>query len=254
MQRNAILVVFCLVFLLLPVWPPHVWWRWQEDSEIDYVERLLKLRNELSAERQAWTGAKTDAERIPDVGGDRGMEFFIVLGAIAAAIGSFWMGERTGAATASREILESFKVTLNLKSSSDAARTIDQSLTSQRSRREKSFSIGMALATVGVGEGAEMQSEMDAPAPDEAIVRMRRRDLEDVAWLADYGLRVWTAPRDNIVRSSERLEKERAQQMSSILDAFERKVAPPLSKTAEERDDRFSSHEDRMKRIWEYYG
>jgi hypothetical protein len=85
---------------------------------------------------------------------------------------------------------------------------------------------------------------------------MSRDDLNSIAWLADYGLRVWTMPRDNGIRSGERLSKERADKMTSALDTFERRIAPLLSETEEEkqRDEyRFFSSEDRMKRMWEYY-
>jgi hypothetical protein len=60
-------------------------------------------------------------------------------------------------------------------------------------------------------------------------------------------------PRDNGVRHGERLTKDLAEQMSNALDAFERKLAPWPSETEDERERRFASYEDRMKRIWEYY-
>jgi hypothetical protein len=60
-------------------------------------------------------------------------------------------------------------------------------------------------------------------------------------------------PRDNGVRRGERLPKDRAQQMSSALDSFEMKLAPWPSETEYEKEQRFGSYEDRMKRMWEYY-
>jgi hypothetical protein len=85
------------------------------------------------------------------------------------------------------------------------------------------------------------------------MIRMNRKDLESIAWLADYGFRVWTMPHDNGVRRGERLPKDRAQQMSDALASFERKLVPWPSETENEKERRFGSYEDRMKRMWEYY-
>jgi hypothetical protein len=60
-------------------------------------------------------------------------------------------------------------------------------------------------------------------------------------------------PHDNGVRHGERLTMDLAEQMSSVLDTFERKLAPWLSETEDERERRFASYEDRRKRIWECY-
>lgn len=92
--------------------------------------------------------------------------------------------------------------------------------------------------------------------PGEAPIIMSDTELFDIAWLADYGLRTWTNPLNAGMRSGERLPKDRAEKLSSLLDSFERKIAlsnwPSESKTHEET--RFANYEDRMKRLWEYYG
>jgi hypothetical protein len=49
---------------------------------------------------------------------------------------------------------------------------------------------------------------------------MNRKDLENIAWLADFGLRVWTMPRDNGVRHGE-------QQMVSAVEFIRDENLPP---------------------------
>jgi hypothetical protein len=51
-----------------------------------------------------------------------------------------------------------------------------------------------ALAKVGLAVGTKLQYKWDAPKAGELLVRMNRNDLEDIAWLADFGLPVWIMP------------------------------------------------------------
>jgi hypothetical protein len=152
------------------------------------------------------------------------------------AWGLIRIGVRIGAARASRYIVDGFAQALDLKSTAKELDGTNQCLTLQRpwhsvvgfqeshERILRSAAIGEALAKLGLEAGAEMQSAWNAPKPDESLVRMKKSDLKDIGWLADYGLRVWTMPRDNGVRHSERLTKDLA-----------------------------DSYENRMKRIFEYY-
>jgi hypothetical protein len=61
-------------------------------------------------------------------------------------------------------------------------------------------------------------------------------------------------PSNNEVRVGDRLPRERAEILSDLLDKFERNVADWVSETEDEREMRFSNHEDRIKRMWENYG
>ena len=118
-------------------------------------------------------------------------------------------------------------------------------------REERSSAIGEALAKAGLSQGAEFQRAWEAPKPAEVAVTMNRQELHRIAWLADYGLRAWTMRSNNeIRRHHDRLPRERAEILSVLLDKFERKVADWLSETEDEREMRFSNHEDRMKRMW----
>jgi hypothetical protein len=51
-------------------------------------------------------------------------------------------------------------------------------------------------------------------------VIMKRTELEDVAWLADYGLRVWIAPGDAPLRCGEKLTYEKAQALGRYAGDF----------------------------------
>jgi hypothetical protein len=176
--------------------------------------------------------------------------------AISALIawGLIRIGVRIGAARASRYIVGGFAEALGLKSTAQEMDETSQCLSVQRpwhsvvdfqeshERIMRSAAIGEALAQVGLAAGVEMHQ----PKPGESLVKMNRKDLESIAWLADYGLRVWTMPRDNGVRHGERLTKDLAEQMSDALDKFERKLTPWSSETEDERERRFASNEDRM--------
>lgn len=80
--------------------------------------------------------------------------------------------------------------------------------------------IGSALFHLGVDEGALHQTKITTKKENEADVRMDRKALNDVAWLADYGFRVWIAGNENEFRIGERLNKDVAETMMNELETF----------------------------------
>jgi hypothetical protein len=113
--------------------------------------------------------------------------------------------------------------------------------------------IGSALADVAEMYGFAGGRECDAPKDGELSVIMKKEDLSRIAWLADYGLRVWVHPSNNHFRCGDRLTKNEAQKLSNLLDDFDRKTCDPFNETEIERDMRFASWENRMKQMWENY-
>lgn len=102
-----------------------------------------------------------------------------------------------------------------------------------------------------------------APQKDEAslirqsgivAVAMSHDDLMTIAWLADYGFRVWIEPGENQFRRGERFAQGRAELLADLLDHFDRKIVPNLlADTEQDKERRFVSHENRMKSIWDCY-
>jgi hypothetical protein len=106
------------------------------------------------------------------------------------AWGLIRIGVRIGAARASRYIVGGFAEALGLKSATKKMDETSQCLSIQRpwhsvvdfqeshERIMRSAAIGEALAQVGLAAAAEMH----APKPGESLVRMNRKDLENIAW------------------------------------------------------------------------
>jgi len=89
-----------------------------------------------------------------------------------------------------------------------------------------------------------LQAHIGAPKGDESSVTMKTTEFEDVAWLADSGLRVWISPHDERLRRGERLTYEKAETLANLLDKFERRIVPELLIEPEsERESRFATHE-----------
>ena len=89
---------------------------------------------------------------------------------------------------------------------------------------------------------------------NEATITMRKVDLDTISWLADWGLRFWTYRPAIALRSGAQLPYDRAEEYSALLDAFERKSVPNLLLESEEdKEQRFTSHENRFKNLWDWY-
>jgi hypothetical protein len=192
----------------------------------------------------------------------------MVLSLIAVAVLAAWflymIGFRNGQSDASRFIVEGFSFQVDPKSHSAKFKEINECLGGVNSlkassgwalRELRSIDLGRALAKAATSHGIEIQQEWAAPKPGEISVTMRQQELDDIAWLADYGLRVWTKRGDHTIRYGDRLPRERAEGLSKLLDKFEDQAASwGLSETQGHKEGRFNSYEDRMKRIWEEYG
>jgi hypothetical protein len=79
------------------------------------------------------------------------------------------------------------------------------------------------------------------PASDEGTLTMRKADLDVVAWLADWGLRLWIYRPAIAMRSGAQLPCDRAEQYTALLDAFERKSVPNLLLESEEDKEQWIS-------------
>jgi hypothetical protein len=84
---------------------------------------------------------------------------------------------------------------------------------------------------------------------------MNRNDLEWAARLADTGFRIWISPSDVSFRGGDRLTKEKAENLASILDMFDRKIVKSLFIEGDvETDPRFLAYENRIKDILFAFG
>jgi len=93
------------------------------------------------------------------------------------------------------------------------------------------------------------------PKTEESSITMNRKELEDVAWLADTGLRIWISPADQPLRYGERLTYEKAEALANVLGTFERKIAFGFTRESEdEKERRFTSSLNRLQRVWGAYG
>jgi hypothetical protein len=90
--------------------------------------------------------------------------------------------------------------------------------------------------------------------PDEIAVSLPKEELDTLAWLADYGFRLVTAHSDSYRRTFDQIPYRQAAGYASLIDKFERNSVPNL--LAEHEDDkerRFTSHENRMHTLWTCY-
>jgi hypothetical protein len=122
-------------------------------------------------------------------------------------------------------------------------------------KENRTREIGSALYSLSNLTGQLQEASMRGKDDHEADVRTDRAALRDVAWLADYGFRVWIAPNDNNFRVGERLDRSVAERMANELEVFERRIEIDrwTEETEEEKEMRFSGSENRMKLIWEAY-
>ena len=114
--------------------------------------------------------------------------------------------------------------------------------------------IGRTLGEIGSYSGQLLEQEMRRPKKDEAEVRMKREDLEQIAWLADQGYRLHIDPCYEGLRSGERFSKEEAQLAARRLDDFDRDLVEDLLLEApEDKEWRFTRYENRIKdQVWFY--
>ena len=194
--------------------------------------------------------------------------FLTILILSLAVWGLIQIGIRIGGVRAARHIAEGLIAHLNLKlgevnregvSTNEIAtrlavlHRIDLFFEGVGVREIRMREIGSALADVAEMHGFAGGRECDAPKAGELSVIMKKEDLSDIAWLADYGLRVWINPSNDYFRGGDRLTKDEAQKLSNLLDDFDRKTYDPFNETEIERDMRFESWENRMKQMWENY-
>jgi hypothetical protein len=103
----------------------------------------------------------------------------------------------------------------------------------------------------GVAAGACFRE----PKTEESSITMNRKELEDVAWLADAGFQVWISPGGVPFRNGERLTYEKAEALANVLGTFERKIAFGfMRETEDEKERRFTTSLNRMQRYWRAYG
>ncbi|MCP2214230.1 hypothetical protein AB7M42_008783 [Bradyrhizobium diazoefficiens] len=97
-------------------------------------------------------------------------------------------------------------------------------------------------------------SKAEKKKPGEITLSLPKEELDTLAWLADYGFRLLTAPSDTYRRTIHQLSYRHAAAYASLIDKFERKSGPEL--LLEDEDDkerRFTSHENRLHTLWSCY-
>ena len=181
------------------------------------------------------------------------LEFVLIIFGILALVA--FLGAKIGyrkGARAAAEIADVFRQKItssdnDLKGLSDLLAR--RSMLTDGSLRE----VADELRHAAWSEGWTAQARFSEPKPEEASVVMKREELHDIAWLADYGLRVWTSPGNPSFRSGERLTYEKAQGLADVLDTFERRIVDLVREPEDEKERRFETANDRMTRIFLAY-
>lgn len=117
--------------------------------------------------------------------------------------------------------------------------------------------IGKMLGSIGYLTGIDKVRASLQPGDGEADVRMKREEFKRLAWLADEGYWLHVDPRYDGVRAGQRFSKYEAELTTSLLDDFDRKIVADLfftNETPEEKEERFTQHENRIKSIIGFYG
>ena len=93
-----------------------------------------------------------------------------------------------------------------------------------------------------------------AGEPDEIGLSLQKEELDALAWLADYGFRLLTAPSDTFRRSIDQLPYRQAATYASLIDKFERQSAPNLlTEDEDHKERRFTSQANRHHMLWSCY-
>ena len=94
----------------------------------------------------------------------------------------------------------------------------------------------------------------DKSKPDEITLSLPKKELDTLAWLADYGFRVLTASSDTYRRNIDRLSYRQATGYASLIDKFERESVPNLLlENEDDKQRRFTSQENRQHSLWSCY-
>jgi|SRR5262249_8232473 hypothetical protein len=162
------------------------------------------------------------------------------------------VGYHIGTKRAATEIADFF--CREITSSDNDLKTIPALLARRSMLADKSLrEIASKLHVAAWNEGMAAQARFTEDGKSQ--VTMKRTELEDVAWLADYGLRVWIAPGDAPLRCGEKLTYEKAQALADVLGTFERKIALGFRReTEDETERRFTISLNRTQRVWSAYG
>jgi hypothetical protein len=154
-----------------------------------------------------------------------------------------------GAKSAMREIVRVFQ--REIVSNDDGLKSVAEHL--HRSRDVTK--VAQTLLRSAMREGEMIQASVSTPRSNETCLVMKTKDLKDVLWLADTGLRTWTADGTFPFRAGDKLPYEQAEHLVSVLDTFERRVVPNLLLETElDKEMRFNDCESRMVRVWSAYG
>ena len=175
-----------------------------------------------------------------------GLLALCILGGVAYVGGR--IGYRRGATWAAREIAHVFRQEIDLKNVEERlrqSRFIDLAL--DRTANE--------LLRAAIMEGArQLQAETKRIAGEVYII-MDAKELQEVAWLADTGLRAWTTEEDIPFRPGDRLPYKRAERLVAVLDKFERRMTFGLLVEPEpEKKRRLDNAENRMAQVRKAYG
>jgi hypothetical protein len=179
------------------------------------------------------------------------------------------IGIRIGARRSIRNIVDGYYIELDKETLSELSQDVGELrlalkehnswydlLGSNFDIESKTKKIGSALWYLGIAAGEVFHRKKTVKKQNEADIRMDREDLENIAWLADYGHRVWISPHQNQCRgSAERLTKDRAERMATALERFERLIAVSdwPNETGDDKEIRFNVTVNRQQRMWDAY-
>jgi hypothetical protein len=183
--------------------------------------------------------------------------------------GALRIGVRVGAKRSIKNIVDGYYIELDKETLSELSQQVGELQSALKEHNgwydllgtdfdieRKTKNIGSALWYLGIEAGELFHEKRTAKKQQEVDIRMDREALKHIAWLADYGHRVWTDPNTNQVRlSMERLTKDRAERMATELDTFERRIAVDdwPNEAGEDKEMRFNVAFNRQQRMWEAY-
>jgi hypothetical protein len=164
------------------------------------------------------------------------------------------VGYRMGAKRAAAEITDFFRH--QITSSDNDLKSIPALLARRSMLTDGSLSqIANKLHFAAWNEGMAVGTHFWDPKMEESSITMNRKELEDVAWLADAGFQVWISPGEVPFRHGESLTYEKAEALANVLGTFERKIALGFTReTEDEKEGRFTTSLNRMQRVWKAYG
>ena len=180
-----------------------------------------------------------------------GLLALCILGGVAYVGGR--IGYRRGATWAAHEIAHVFQQ--EIVSKDNDLKNVEERLRQSRFIDLVLDRTANELLQAAIMEGARRFQAETKRMAGEVYLIMDAKELQEVAWLADTGLRTWTTEEDVPFRSGDRLPYKRAEHLVAVLDKFERRMTFGLLVEPEpEKKRRLDNAENRMAQVRKAYG